>query len=100
GRKASLHYFPTRRSSDLFEEPLNALIKEIERVLEKYFPSDGKTISQSQVMSEIKDLELQKQRISKAFKDICQEFEQINNSFNSKDRKSTRLNSSHVKISY
>ncbi|WP_163381763.1 AAA family ATPase [Cyclobacterium sp. SYSU L10401] len=87
-----LYFTPSNDYDSIFEEPLNALIKEIERVLEKYFPSDGKTISQSQVMSEIKDLELQKQRISKAFKDICQEFEQINNSFNSKrtERESKR----------
>lgn len=87
-----LYFTPSNDYNLIFEEPLNALIKEIERVLEKYFPSDGKTISQSQVMSEIKDLELQKQRISTAFKDICQEFEQINDLFNSKrnERESKR----------
>lgn len=53
-----LYFTPSNDYDSIFEEPLNALIKEIERVLEKYFPSDGKTISQSQVMSEIKDLEL------------------------------------------
>jgi len=79
-----LYYTPTNDYSVIFEEPLKTLIDEIERILEKYFPSDGKTINQSQIISEINYLELQKQRISKAFKDICQEFEQINDSFNSK----------------
>jgi wobble nucleotide-excising tRNase len=79
-----LYFTPTNDYSLLFEEPLKTLIDEIKRVLEKYFPTDGKTISQPQIISEINELELQKQRISKAFKDICQEFEQINSSFNSK----------------
>lgn len=79
-----LYFIPSNNYDLIFEEPLKVLINEIERVLEKYFPSDGKPVNQSQIISEIKDLELQKQRISKAFKDICQEFEQINLSFNSK----------------
>ncbi|PQB07280.1 hypothetical protein BST83_09020 [Polaribacter filamentus] len=82
-----LYFTPTNDYSILFEQPLKTLIDEIERVLEKYFPTDGKTISQSQIISEINELELQKQRISKAFKDICQEFEQINSSFNNKRTK-------------
>ncbi len=79
-----LYFTPTNDYSVLFEEPLKSLINEIERVIEKYFPSNGKTVTQSQVFSEINELELKKQRISKAFKDMCQEFDQINNSFNNK----------------
>jgi wobble nucleotide-excising tRNase len=79
-----LYFNPTNDYSVLFEEPLKSLINEIERVIEKYFPSTGKTVSQSQIFSEINELELKKQRISKAFKDMCQGFDQINNSFNNK----------------
>ncbi|MCK0159043.1 AAA family ATPase [Allomuricauda sp. F6463D] len=79
-----LYFIPSNDYDSFFEESLKTLINEIKRVLEKYFPLDGKTISQSQIISEIKDLELQKHRISKAFKDICKEFEQINNSFKNK----------------
>lgn len=79
-----LYFTPTNDFSILFEEPLKTLIVKIERVLEKYFPPVGKTINQSQIISEINELELKKQRISKAFKKICQEFEQINSSFKKK----------------
>lgn len=79
-----LYFTPTKDYGVIFEEPLKTLINEIERILEKYFPSEGKAISQSGIISEIKNLKLKKQRISKAFKNICLEFNQINSSFNSK----------------
>lgn len=79
-----LYFTPTNDYSVIFEKPVQRLIDEIERVLEKYFPSEGKSISQKQILSEINELELKKHRIKKAFKEICQEFEQLNNSFNKK----------------
>lgn len=79
-----LYFTPANDYSMLFEEPLRGLISEIKRVIEKYFPSNGKTLSQTQILSEINKLELKKKRICKAFKDTCKEFGQINNSFNNK----------------
>src|SRR5690606_39568823 len=92
--------FPTRRSSDLIQycleneaEPEAGIISEVER----YMANPGQALAYK--IGQLKILELR----HKAEKELGDKFkigEFHNQVLETGDRKSTRLNSSHVKISY
>src|SRR5690554_7433769 len=88
GYRRVLHSFPTRRSSDLgvlgvklrFErDPLESTMKAV---------SSGTTLINHTIKNEIGKIAISTENLKRANPDM------------DKDRKSTRLNSSHVRISY
>src|SRR5690625_5360423 len=84
----NLHSFPTRRSSDLEEEY-------IEEVVEPAFEVPDINVSEEN------EVEMRRKQLEKLVEEKPEDFAKLLRSWLSdEDRKSTRLNSSHVAISY
>src|SRR5690606_39551302 len=91
GDLRDLHSFPTRRSSDLNGEPIGnvAFLTDI---------TDQKEIESERIRLAV---EAERARAAAAHEDVhLQDAIKELEAAREKDRKSTRLNSSHVKISY
>lgn len=83
-KSKDLYYVPLKGYLDTFTKAIRYLIEEIQRITEEYFPSKGKGISLSEIAIQIKELELSKKRIQETFKNICKEYKEINESFETK----------------
>ena len=79
-----LYFIPLKNYSESFIALLNKLNKEIQRIIENYFPKNNSTIKLSEIVSQIKSLELSKKRIQDAFKSICKDYHEINTQFENK----------------
>lgn len=79
-----LYYIPLKFYSDSLINTLTKLTDEIQRIIEKYFPKSSSTLGLSEILSEIKSLELSKKRIQEAFKNICKDYFEINELFEKK----------------
>src|SRR5690606_41781648 len=89
-----LHSFPTRRSSDLKGNKSSPLIGMIvSDLIRKFLLSKGISFTMETVFSHSAKLDLIRSATEKGYK-VYLYF------VSTEDRKSTRLNSSHVKISY
>src|SRR5439155_23238008 len=89
----TLHPFPTRRSSDLFQASRQAVSRMTE--LEELLTAERKR--SAELAQRCTDLEHLAARVKEAEAD---RFRSAVSSSSNSDRKSTRLNSSHVAISY
>src|SRR5690606_42155143 len=81
-----LHSFPTRRSSDLLRTLGNPVLAALERTREGQNPDEPVPMSPEDMAAAQRELPDLLREVCKVA--LC------------RDRKSTRLNSSHVKISY
>jgi wobble nucleotide-excising tRNase len=73
-----LYYIPLKFYSDSLINALTKLTDEIQRIIEKYFPKSSSALGLSEILSEIKSLEISKKRIQEAFKNICKDYFEIN----------------------
>src|SRR5690606_41226722 len=94
----SLHSFPTRRSSDLNQRLMAKLIAAIVNIDIRVFI----TTHSDFLIKELNNLVLLNNEFPEKEDWLIRNKKNYNSSdkLNHKDRKSTRLNSSHVKISY
>src|SRR5690606_41451356 len=94
GYHSDLHSFPTRRSSDLGLEPVTSSLsgKRSNRLSYRPVRRPAKTTSGRSVVLSERDLQAAQQDRPEVVEERAERAQ--------RDRKSTRLNSSHVKISY
>ena len=83
-KSKDLYYVPLKSYFNTFIKAIRYLIEEIQRISEEYFPANGKGITLSEVAIQIRELELSKKRIHETFKNICKEYNEINESFETK----------------
>ncbi|WP_281298973.1 AAA family ATPase [Flavobacterium limnophilum] len=79
-----LYFIPLKNYSESIIDGLKQLTIEIQRIIEKYFPKNNSTISLSEILTQIKSLELSKKRIQDAYKNICKDYHEINEEFEKK----------------
>lgn len=79
-----LYFIPLKYYSESLIDSLKKLTVEIHRIIEKYFPKNNLTIGLSEILSQIKSLELSKKRIQDAYKSICKDYFDINKEFEEK----------------
>jgi wobble nucleotide-excising tRNase len=79
-----LYFIPLKYYSESLIDSLEKLTAEIQRIIEKYFPNNNSTIGLSEILSQIKSLELSKKRIQDAYKNICKDYFDISKEFEEK----------------
>src|SRR5690606_39312481 len=98
GALLALHSFPTRRSSDLDRVFVNQLFLTIG------FEQNGEVVKRFDVSSQLEAIRQKDGNRDALFSQNVQvmvlDINRLGHTSSSLDRKSTRLNSSHVKISY
>src|SRR5690606_41488321 len=95
-----LHPFPTRRSSDLLLKKLSINKDILETKLDELLKSFPRVSGQAYLSSATNNVLQQAEKETREFKDEYISIEHLLLALQaSRDRKSTRLNSSHVKIS-
>src|SRR5690606_41688272 len=92
-----LHSFPTRRSSDLGEDEHTTFLQMDFGIT---LDNQGNPMPKLIEIQGFPSVYFFQYMIGKAFKQVMDLPENLTAFFNDIDRKSTRLNSSHVKISY
>lgn len=79
-----LYYSPKASYSKIFSVPLSSIVNEIRQLVEKYFPKDVEEKSLTTILSEIKDLELNKKRLHETFVTLCTDFSNVTENFEKK----------------
>lgn len=83
-KSKDLYYIPFKSHLDTFTKSIRYFIEEIQRIIQEYFPTNGKVVSLTEIAIQIKELELSKKRIHENFKNICREYNELNESFETK----------------
>jgi len=79
-----LYYVSEKSYEKEFVSKLTNLVTEIKRLTETYFPNFNDSISIITIISQISELELNKKRTEDTFKEMCKEYIEINESFETK----------------
>ncbi len=79
-----IYFTPIKQYSSPLFSGLRQVVTEIRRIIEKYFSINNLTFDLTEILTQIKNLELNKKRILEAYKSICKDHYDISSTFEQK----------------